>query len=132
MPDIDAPPAARRASPPREVDDARVVLALERTLLAWTRTALALVGFGFVAARLALFMRELNPQFAPAGSQWIGLGVVAMGGVVQAAGLVLHAGRLRTLRAGQALPANLLSPAPILAGLFIVVALLLSVYLGTL
>src|SRR6266581_3587200 len=37
-------------------------LAAERTLLAWIRTGLALMGFGFVAARFGLFLQEL--QFA--------------------------------------------------------------------
>ena len=34
-------------------------LALERTLLAWIRSGLSLMGFGFVVARLGLFLREL-------------------------------------------------------------------------
>lgn len=36
------------------------VLANERTLLAYMRTALAFVAFGFVVARFALFERELT------------------------------------------------------------------------
>jgi len=35
-------------------------LAAERTLLAWIRTGLALMGFGFVLARFALFLGELH------------------------------------------------------------------------
>lgn len=34
-------------------------LANERTFLAWVRTALALLGFGFVLARMGLFLRQL-------------------------------------------------------------------------
>ena len=33
-------------------------LAAERTFLAWIRTGLALMGFGFVVARFGLFLRE--------------------------------------------------------------------------
>ena len=40
-------------------EDPRVTLAVERTLLAWIRTGLALMGFGFVVARLGLFLQEL-------------------------------------------------------------------------
>lgn len=34
-------------------------LANERTLLAWVRTAVALMGLGFVVARFGLFLRQL-------------------------------------------------------------------------
>lgn len=34
-------------------------LANERTFLAWVRTALGLIGFGFVLARMGLFLREM-------------------------------------------------------------------------
>ena len=36
-------------------EDPRVRFAIERTLLAWVRTGLALMGFGFVVARFGLF-----------------------------------------------------------------------------
>ena len=35
-------------------------LAAERTLLAWIRTGLAMMGFGFVVARFGLFLQELR------------------------------------------------------------------------
>ena len=44
------------AVPP--VDDPRVYLAAERTFLAWVRTSVSLMGFGFVIARFALWIRE--------------------------------------------------------------------------
>ena len=48
-------------NPPAEGEStrAREHLANERTLLAWVRTALALMGLGFVVARFGLFLREL-------------------------------------------------------------------------
>ena len=42
----------------RPVDDPRVYLAAERTFLAWVRTSVSLMGFGFVIARFALWTRE--------------------------------------------------------------------------
>lgn len=39
--------------------DLSTLLAEERTFLAWIRTGIALMGFGFVVARFGLFLREL-------------------------------------------------------------------------
>jgi putative membrane protein len=52
--------------------DPRVFFAAERTLLAWLRTGLTVMGLGFVVARFGLFLRLLaqHPQPA-AGDQHI-------------------------------------------------------------
>ncbi|WP_428307009.1 YidH family protein [Lacipirellula sp.] len=65
-----------------EADDPRIYFAAERTLLAWVRTGLTLVGMGFVVARFGLFLRIVrNAPDAPthAGSTWIGVGLVMLG-----------------------------------------------------
>lgn len=65
--------------------DPRVPLALERTFLAWLRTGLAMMGFGFVVARFGLFLRELERVrggVVPAGrgvSPLMGTALVALG-----------------------------------------------------
>ncbi|BBO36162.1 YidH family protein [Lacipirellula parvula] len=67
-----------------EADDPRIYFAAERTLLAWVRTGLTLVGMGFVVARFGLFLRIVrNAPDAPthAGSTWIGVGLVVLGSV---------------------------------------------------
>ena len=43
-----------------ESGDPRVYFAAERTLLAWIRTGLTVVGLGFVVARFGLFLRMLR------------------------------------------------------------------------
>jgi len=40
--------------------DPRVYFAAERTLLAWIRTGIALMGFGFAISRFGLFIREMQ------------------------------------------------------------------------
>ena len=63
-------------------------LAAERTFLAWIRTGLALMGFGFVVARFGLFIQALqtehsNLQARPYGpSFWFGTALIVLGVVV--------------------------------------------------
>lgn len=45
--------------------DPRVYFAAERTLLAWVRTGVAVIGLGFVVARFGLLLRSEDP--APGG-----------------------------------------------------------------
>jgi putative membrane protein len=70
---------------------ARDHMANTRTLLAWLRTAIALIGLGFVVARFGLFLRELgasaasaSSQSAPGVSAVVGVGVVLIGVLVLA------------------------------------------------
>lgn len=86
--------------------DPRIGMAAERTLLAWIRTGLAMMGFGFVVARFGLFLRELGAVEHLAShrtglfSFWMGTGLIVLGVVVNAVASVQHVTMLRRLRRG--------------------------------
>lgn len=72
--------------PMPERETLRLHQANERTLLAWIRTALSMMGFGFVVARFGLFLRELatahGTNITPPGvpwSLWTGLSLAGLG-----------------------------------------------------
>ncbi|WP_341677336.1 DUF202 domain-containing protein [Niveibacterium sp. SC-1] len=72
--------------------DPRVFFAAERTLLAWLRTGLTLMGFGFVIARFGLFLRLMSLQVAaPSHGPWSAVLGVAM--VLVGAGVILLSSR---------------------------------------
>ena len=70
--------------PPSNQSDPRVYFAAERTLLAWLRTGIAVMAFGFVVARFSLLLRLLQVQSGQslAGhgiSPYLGAGLVLLG-----------------------------------------------------
>ncbi len=68
--------------------DPRIYFAAERNLLAWVRTGLAMMGFGFVVARFGLFLREIAALRAQStdehlgASMLVGTALVALGVMV--------------------------------------------------
>ena len=91
----------------RPIDDPRVWLAAERTFLAWIRTGIALMGFGFVVARFGLFLRELAAahQFVSRRttglSLWLGTALLIIGIIVNVGATMQHIRLLNRLNRGE-------------------------------
>lgn len=85
-----------------DLNDPRVFFAAERTLLAWNRTSLALMAFGFVIERFGVFVSIFLPQHtAPLQrgiSFWTGLAFVLLGAWVAAYSTVQYRRVLKTLK----------------------------------
>jgi putative membrane protein len=75
---------------PNGTGDPRVYFAAERTLLAWIRTGITVMAFGFVVARFGLFLRLVQAQGGEAASHgvspYLGAALVLLGIVATAAG----------------------------------------------
>ncbi len=84
-----------------DLKDPRVLFAAERTLLAWNRTSLSLIAFGFVAERAGLLIQAI----APAGTHiaqatltfWLGLLFIALGSFTSGYSARQYASLLLTL-----------------------------------
>lgn len=85
-----------------DLNDPRVLFAAERTLLAWNRTSLALMAFGFVIERFGIFLQILTTtvQSRPQHGVSVGIGLIFIlfGGVLCLLSTIQHRRVLRSLR----------------------------------
>jgi putative membrane protein len=88
----------------------RNFLATERTLMAWIRTSISMIGFGFTLAKLFQSLAESNVLIrGPAGNVWtavgVGLVLVSLGTAALVVAVFDHYRELKQLRAA-GLPAR--------------------------
>ncbi|MHB1960465.1 MAG: YidH family protein [Acidobacteriaceae bacterium] len=125
-------------SEPTKERDPRVYFAAERTFLAWIRTGLALMGFGFVVARFGLFLRELSmrnsqpSQFSTqttGPSLWLGTALVIVGVIFNISAVLTHIREVRQLRTGEWIAGRISTTAVTLALLLSAAGIGLAIYL---
>lgn len=85
-----------------DLNDPRVFFAAERTLLAWNRTGLTIMAFGFVVERFGLFLHLFAAEGAAGLSRgpsfWIGIAFILLGSGSAAAAVIEFRSVLRTLK----------------------------------
>jgi putative membrane protein len=60
----------------------RTRLALERTIMSWLRTAVALIGFGFAIVQYLNHLRDIpgaRPAYLPTAPEYLGLALISCG-----------------------------------------------------
>jgi putative membrane protein len=111
-------------------------LANERTFLAWVRTSIGIMAFGFVLVKFSLFMRQLTALLEKKPLH-AGYGFSAVAGIiiVAAGTLAVVLGWLRYLHAYKHIQQGRYSHSTVvlsvLTGFILLMGLLLSVYLAT-
>jgi putative membrane protein len=94
-----------------DTNRARDHLANERTFLAWVRTSVAIVVFGFAIGRFAIAMRQLT-EFQGRSSRttgfsvWMGMSAILAGVVMVGAGLMRYRKTRAQLDEGKFEPAG--------------------------
>jgi putative membrane protein len=120
------------------MSDPRVFFASERTLLAWVRSGLTVMGLGFVVAKFGLFLSHLalsqNPSDTLPHKPWIsgavGIVLLSLGSVVVVCALYNHKSLIRSLPPDDVPRLSLPWLSTVLALAIAAVGLILACYLA--
>jgi putative membrane protein len=117
------------SSPP----DPRVLFAAERTLLAWQRSSLALMGFGFVIERFSLFLAAVRHTATTPKphifSLLVGVTLILLGAGIALASSVAYARFVKTLPSRDVLAGYLIGLGSVVSLVIAVLGIILAVYL---
>lgn len=95
---------AKKISTTNELARERNRAAADRTLMAWIRTALSLIAFGFSIGKLAEYLKKANPEHVldPINSaQIFGEAFIALGIFGLIAAIVQYRGILKKIKQGE-------------------------------
>lgn len=119
---------------PKKAGDRRVHMANERTFLAWVRTGISIMAFGFVVEKFSLFVKQLSFYLGkettpppPGASSIIGIVLVGLGALMGVLAFVRYRAVERQIDDDTYVPSPLLSILLTLA--LVVIGLFLMLYL---
>lgn len=116
------------------LEDPRVLFAAERTLLAWLRTAVTLMAFGFVVAKFGLYLHliaEHEPSPAQeAATLAIGVALVVFGVLTSIVSALQYRRVLRNLGPGEIPPRYHTGVASLAAWALAALGVLVALYLA--
>jgi len=115
--------------------DPRILFAAERTLLAWTRTSISIMAFGFVIERFGLFLqisgREEVQLFQRHLSFFVGESFILLAVALSVFSIWQHQRVLKTLHPGDIPTGYSLSAGIVVNSIIGILGIALSIYLGT-
>lgn len=110
----------------------RTYLALERTLMAWIRTALAMISFGFAIEQFFTTTQRANPEILGIdvrGAQIVGLSLVIVGTLAMLAAIFQHFSLLKKVELETGRPRQYWSIAVFVAIAIVVIGLAANFYI---
>jgi putative membrane protein len=121
-------------APPKAPEETlRLHQANERTMLAWIRTGIALMAFGFAIARFGVFLRQVaslgqvSVHFHGVGSAWVGAALVALGMAANLLATIRYAQIRRAIERG-----DVGAPHPLMVYVFGITATLVGLVMTVL
>lgn len=125
-----------KAAKPVKTGDPRFYMANERTFLAWIRTSIGLMGFGFVVERFSLFVKQmtyilgkddLTISSSHGSSALVGIILVGLGAIMSVSAFIKYKQTEREITEGTYRSSSILNTA--LTALVLAVGIFLVFYI---